>query len=166
MNVEGFFVRTNSFDALHDVVLQRLNSADDPIGMQPDWGLESSYDAILARNPKRKIALSKPQLGWIAGLESKEFIDFALMQLIGESLKTDVIVYQLSEITGGCGYTVFSNGHVATTHFDDDATDPLDQTRALIRDMGIPFDITTFREAARDDSGNWQVIQRSMENKP
>jgi hypothetical protein len=160
MNIEGFFVNTSSFDALYDIISEYLNSPDAPAGLHPNWGLESSYDAFLAGNPKRKIALSKPISGWIAGLESKEVVDFALLQRIGLTLEADVVVYQLSEITGECGHAIFSNGHVALSHFDDEAVDPIAQIRATIRCLGIPFDVIAFREVVQDKSGNWKIIQR------
>jgi hypothetical protein len=161
VNIEGFFLRTNMFDEICAIILQRLNSADDPAGAQPEWGLESSYDAFIAGNHKRKIAISKPVSGWVAGIESKEVVDFALLQHIGLSLAVDVIVYQISDSTGGCGHAVFSDGHVVETHFNDEASDPLAETRAIIRDFGIPFDVVMFREIAQAKSGNWRIMQKA-----
>lgn len=162
MNVEGFFVRTLSTLALREIVLRRLNSADDTPGSQPDWGLQTSYDAFIVGNAKRKIALSKPKSGWVAGIESKEVLDFSLLLEIGQSLATDVVAYQLSEITGGWGYAVYSNGRVEKSHFEEDAADPFAATRTSIGQLGIPFDLVMFREAAEDKTGNWEVIQRSV----
>jgi hypothetical protein len=161
MNIEGFFVRTTDSIAVRKIVEERINAADDAPGLKPDWGLEQSYDAFIVGNPQRKVAMSKPRAGWIAAIESKEVLDFALLQRIGQSVGTDVIAYQISDSTGGCGYAVFRNGRLEESNFDEDAEDPLSDTRKTVADLGIPFDLVMFREAAQDKTGDWEVIQKS-----
>ena len=161
MNIEGFFVRMTDTNAVRKIVEERINSADDPPGLQPDWGLEQSYDAFIVGNPTRKVAISRPKAGWIAAIESKEVLDFALLQRIGQSIGTDVVAYQISDSTGGCGYAVFRNGRLEESNFDEDAEDPLFNTRKIVADLGIPFDLVMFREAAQDKTGDWEVVQKS-----
>lgn len=162
MNIEGFFVRTMATAALHKIVEERIDSVDDRPGLQPDWGLEKSYDVFIAGNPKRKVAISKPREGWTAAIESKEVLDFALLQQIALSLGTDVVAYQLSESTGAYGYAVFSDGRLEKSRFYEESEDPLADTRKIIVELGIPFDVVMFREAAQDRSGDWEVIQKSV----
>lgn len=160
MNIEGFFVRTNETTALRKIIAERINSPDDATGMQPDWGLEQSYDAFIIGDLKRKLAISKPKNNWIAAIESKEVLDFALLQQIGLSIDADVVAYQISDSTGGCGYSIFRNGKVEDSDFDSNSEDPLSQTRKMLADLGIPFDIVMFREAAQNKNGDWEVIQK------
>lgn len=161
MNLEGFFVRTTDTIAVRKIVEERINSADDAPGLQPYWGLEQSYDAFIVGDPKRKVAISKPKAGWIAAIESKEVLDFALLQRIGQTIGTDVIAFQISDSTGGCGYAVFRNGRLEKSHFDEDAQDPLSDTQKAVADLGIPFDIVMFRETLQSKSGDWEIIKKS-----
>ena len=161
MTIQSFFVHTDSFELLRELIVERLNTADDSPGLQPHWGLESAYDAFIVGDPKRKVGICRPENGWIAGIESKEVVDFALLQRIHNVLKSDVVVVQLSEITGSCGHVVLSNGRIVAARFDEDSADPLADARATIRSFGIPFDVMTFREVAQDRSRRWELIQKN-----
>ena len=78
MNVEMSFVHTDSRSALLEIVASRLKESPDSLGKQPDWGVPSSYDVLLATERKRKIGVSPVQGGWVALVESNEVVDFAL----------------------------------------------------------------------------------------
>ncbi|HXK59518.1 MAG TPA: hypothetical protein PLP42_06430 [Acidobacteriota bacterium] len=80
MNVELSFIRTENREALIELIASRLKSLPDPAGKQPKLGLPASYDLLLADEKKRKVVISPVETGWLAAVESKEVIDFALLQ--------------------------------------------------------------------------------------
>jgi hypothetical protein len=158
MNVEMVLVRTDSIDQVVAAASKRLQSPPDEIGRQPDWGLPRSYDVLIARDPKRKIAVSPPTDGWIALVESKEVIDFALAQTLSELLEAEVVAIQLSEVTGCCGYALCSSGSVIETLFDDREEDPGGRIHDLLEGHGIATGLVMFREAVQDRRRGWQII--------
>ena len=157
MNVEMFFIQTNAAPEVSDLIRQRINSQPDPANHQPDWGLPSSYDVLLTKEPKRKVALSPSLGGWIASIESKEVIDFALLQRLAEALKTKVIAVQLSEVSGYCGYAVCSSGTVTERHFSED-DDPGGTISEFLRRNRIRSGLISFREAVQMRDQGWVIL--------
>lgn len=84
LNVENLFVKCDEQRKVADIVEYHWRNSSQPA--QPDWGLPSSYMPLLAAETKRKIAISPPKEGWIALIESKEVIDFALAKVLSEGL--------------------------------------------------------------------------------
>jgi hypothetical protein len=158
MNVEMSFVHTDSRDALLEKIASRLKGSPDSPGSQPDWGLPSSYDVLLAPERKRKIGVSPIQGGWVAVVESKEVVDFALLQSISITLKAEVIAIQVSDVTGSCGRALCRAGVVQEKYFSEDDEDPLTSTRSYLKNCGVPFDILTFREAIQLRSTGWVIL--------
>lgn len=158
MNVENAFVCTHDRESLLTQLASRLKAPADPKGMQPDWGLPSSYDALLAVDRKRKIGISPAKGGWFAIVESKEVVDFALLQSLGDKLHADIVVIQVSDVVGACGYALYRNGAVQEKYFSQADEDPLASARAFLRKSGIPLDVVTFREAVQLRSGGWTVL--------
>lgn len=130
----------------------------DPPAQQPDWGLPSSYDALLAAERKRKVALSPPINGWVAGVESKEIVDFALILELSVAMQTDVIAVQLLEVTGSCGYALCSNGHVAAHRFSVNDDDPAGTITDFIERNGVRVGLISFKEAVQMRSRGWVIL--------
>ncbi|MEI6219515.1 MAG: hypothetical protein WCP86_11500 [bacterium] len=158
MNVEMSFVNTDNREALLVQVASRLRAPPDSPGKQPDWGLSSSYDVLLAPERKRKVAVSPVQNGWVALVESKEVIDFAFLQFVGDTFKTDVVAIQVSDVGGAGGHALYRAGIVQEKYFSEDDDDPLANARSCLRKIGIPFDILTFREAIQLRSTGWAIL--------
>ena len=158
MNVEMFFIQTEAAPQVSDLVRQRIKSPPDAAGQQPDWGLSSSYDVLLAKEPKRKVALSPSSGGWIAGIESKEVVDFALLQKLAETLKTNVIAVQLSDVTGSCGYARCASGTVTERHFSEDDDDPAEIIAEFLRRKGVRSALISFREAVQMRNQGWVIL--------
>ncbi|MFA6033001.1 MAG: hypothetical protein WC889_08895 [Myxococcota bacterium] len=158
MNVENAFIRTEDREGLLNQLTARLKAPGDPKGVQPDWGLPSSYDALLAGERKRKIVVSPVQNGWVAIIESKEVIDFTLLQSTGDKLNTDIVAIQVSDVVGACGYALYRNGVVQDKFFSEEDEDPLASVRIYLKKCGIPFDVLTFREAVQLRSSGWTVL--------
>jgi hypothetical protein len=160
MNVEMFFVKADYREDLMACIADRLRGFADPPNSQPDWGLERSYDVLLANEAKRKVAVSLPQDGWVAAIESKEVLDFALLQMISERLGTEVIACQLADVTGSCGYARCRSGQLVESRSCETDDDPLATLRAHLRERSVPHDLLTFREAVQRRSAGWEILQR------
>jgi hypothetical protein len=157
MNVEMFFIQTDEAQEVSELIRQRINSPPDHADQQPDWGLPCSYDVLLAKEPKRKVALSPSVGGWIASIESMEVIDFSLLQRL-ETLKTKVIAVQLSEVTGCCGYALCSSGTVIERHFSEDDDDPAETISEFLKRNGVRSGLISFREAVQMRNQGWGVL--------
>jgi hypothetical protein len=160
MNVEMFFVRTSDRQALKNCIEERLRRQPDSRGEQPDWGLESSYDVLLATEPKRKIAVSPVQNGWVAAIESKEVLDFALLQQISQGLSCEVVACQVASIVDSCGYARCSSGVLVERNRLENEADPLGTVRAYLHSRSVPFDLLGFREAAQLQNAGWELLHR------
>lgn len=153
-----FFIKTDAVSQVSDAVRQRIKSEPDAANQQPDWGLPSSYDAFLAKDPKRKVAISPSINNWVAGVESKEVLDFALLQQLAVALKTDVIAVQLSEVSGCCGYALCRGGKITEHHFSEDDDDPAGTIDEFLKRNGIKTGLISFREAVQMRNQGWLII--------
>lgn len=158
MNVEMFFIETDAVPQVGDLIRLRIKSPPDAAGQQPDWGLPSSYDVLLANEPKRKVALSPSVGGWIAGIESKEVIDLALLQRLSEALRTNVIAVQLSEVSGCYGYALCSSGTVTERRFSEYEGDPAGTIAEFLRRKGVQSSLISFREAMQMRDRGWVIV--------
>jgi hypothetical protein len=159
MNIEMFFIQSESHEAVIDAIRQRIKSPADAAGMQPDWGLQSSYDVLIARDRKRKVAVSPVVNGWIAAIESKEVLDFAMLQWLSELLKAKVLAVQVSEATGAAGYAALANGTVLASYFSEEDENPLGTTRDFMARDGVPLGLISFREAVQLRGQGWSIVQ-------
>lgn len=159
MNVEMFFVRAPQSHVV-GLVRERLNSPADPVGTQPDWGLPSAYDSVMVDDPKRKVAISSPHGGWLSCVESKETLDFRLLQQLSDKLQTTVIAVQLYEVTGSLGYASCAEGSVTKHFFTEDAPDPRGIVSDFLRLNGIGVRLASFSQAVRNRAEGWMVVVR------
>jgi energy-converting hydrogenase Eha subunit C len=127
---------------------------------QPTWGLLSSYEPLLAHEPKRKVAISSPREGWVALVESKEVVDFALAKALSEKLNTTILIVQLSEASGAAGYASAVCGEMMESQFNEEDADPLTTIRKVLKKYKVPFDATMFREAVQKTSEGWTVKKK------
>lgn len=161
MHFELFFVKSDDRAALIGLIEQRLASPPDAPGKQPDWGLERSYDLLLANEPKRKLAVSPVWNGWIAVVESKVILDYALLQEISVRLSADVIACQLAGAIDAYGYARCCSGELRETMWLENAPDPLRTLRAYLRKHDIPYDLISFRETIQLRNAGWAILQRA-----
>lgn len=158
LNVENLFVKCGDQAKLSDLIEAHWSSSSPPA--QPDWGVPSSFESLLAKEAKRKIAISPPREGWIALVESKEVIDFALASALSQELDTTVLAVQLAESIGAAGYSLAVRGQVLESRFDEESENPLATVRDALERYKVPFDAILFREAARKMSEGWSVKQK------
>jgi hypothetical protein len=158
LNIENLFVKCDD-QAMVAALIER-HWRDPSQLAQPDWGLPSSFEPLLAKETRRKVAISPPQDGWIAVVESKEVVDFALASALSEKLGTSVLAIQLSEATGAAGYASASRGQVSESHFNNEDDDPVATVRQALMKYKVPFDATLFREAVQRISQGWSVTQK------
>jgi hypothetical protein len=159
LNVENLFVKCNEQAKVVAFVETQWRNPSQPA--QPDWGLPSSFEPLLAKEAKRKVAISPPRNGWIAVIESKEVVDFALANALSEKLDTSVLAIQLSESSGAAGYAAAIRGQVLESQFDEEDDDPLATIREALKKYKVPFDATLFREAVQKISDGWSVTQKN-----
>ncbi len=156
-NVENLFVKCDEQTRVAELIEAHWRNPSQPA--QPDWGLPSSFVPLLAKEPKRKIAISPARDGWLALIESKEVVDFALANALSEKLGTSVLAIQLSEASGASGYASVVRGQVQESQFYAEDDDPLLTVRKALKKYKVPFDATLFREAVQRVSEGWSVKQ-------
>ena len=159
INVETFFVQTDDRATLIKYLAQRLTSPPDISGRQPDWGLQRSYDIVIASDPKRKIAVSPVQDGWIAAVESKETLDYTLLETISREMRTRVIVCILYEVTGSCGYACCNNGVLEETYYSEEDKDPFGMVTVYLKKRSVPYGLMMFRHAVEN---RWEIIRKGQ----
>lgn len=158
LNVENLFVKCDDQAKVVALVEAHWRNPSQPA--QPDWGLPSSFESLLAKEPKRKVAISPPRDGWIALVESKEVVDFALASELSEKLDTTVLAIQVAEASGAAGFASAVRGQVLESAFTEEADDPLATVRDALKKYRVPFDATLFREAVQKLSEGWSVKQK------
>jgi|YelNatPaOPRAMG01_1025707.scaffolds.fasta_scaffold131109_2 hypothetical protein len=158
LNVENIFVKCDDQAKVVALVETYWRKPSQPA--QPDWGLPLSFETLLANEPKRKVAISPPRDGWIAVVESKEVVDFALAKELSEKLDTTVLVIQVAEGIGAAGYASAVRGQVLESDYTKESDDPLATVRYVLKKYKVPFDAILFREAVQRVSEGWAVRQK------
>ena len=123
-----------------------------------------SYDAILANEVKRKVAISSPRNGWIAIIESKEVNDYAMLLQLSKKFQTEVLVILQSDVAGAWGYVEMFKGKVIKNYFseeDDEIEDLIDEK---MNEKGIDIPIYMFREVIREKGEGWDIVQINNSN--
>ena len=123
--------------------------------------MPSSFEPVLAHEPKRKLAISLPRDGWVALIESKEVIDFALARTLSEKLKTTVLAIQVYETSGAAGFVSVVRGQLLESQFNEADDSPIATVRETLRRYKVPFDVTLFHEAVQCVSKDWRVKQKT-----
>lgn len=158
LNVENLFVKCDDQAKVAELIEAHWRNPSQPA--QPEWGLPSSFEPLLAKESKRKIVISPSRDGWVALIESKEVVDFALANALSEKLDTSVLAIQLSEASGAAGYASVVRGQVLESQFNEADDDPLSTVREALKKFKVPFDATLFREAVQRVSEGWSVKQK------
>jgi len=158
LNVENLFVKCDDQTKVAALVDAHWQTPSPPA--QPDWGLPSSFEPLLAKEPKRKVAISPPRDGWVALVESKEVVDFSLANALSEKLDTTVLAIQVAEASGAAGYASVVGGQVLESSFNEEDDDPLATVRGALRKYKVPYDAILFREAVQNTSEGWSVKQK------
>ncbi len=161
MNVENLFLRTGDQTTLAKIVERCLaNPSTDP-----GWELLSSYGPLLENDPKRKVAISPGKDGWFAIVESKEVVDFGMAKSLSDELGGMAVIIQVSDVTGELGYLSYAEGTVMDCEFGEAASEPLNDARSVLKNLGIPFDLMMFREVVQLDAQGWLIKQRRQSSK-
>lgn len=158
LNVENLFVKCDDQAKVAELVETHWRNPSPPT--QPDWGLPSSFEPLLAKEARRKLAISPPRDGWVALVESKEVVDFSLANALSEKLDTTVLAIQIAEASGAAGYASVIRGQVLESSFNEEDDDPLATVRGALKKYKVPFDATLFREAVQKISDGWSVKQK------
>jgi hypothetical protein len=156
LNVENLFVRCPDQGRVAEETMRQMG-ASNAEDLGSDWSLPSSYDVIQSKRGTRKIALSPPAGQWIGIVESTEAVDFGLAKRLSESLATTVVVIQLYETSGDCGYLACSRGKIIESVFDKDSEDPAGRITQTLEKYQIPFTPILFREAVTRTAQGWLV---------
>ena len=159
-NVENLFVKCDDQAKVVALVQTHWRNSSPPA--QPHWGLPSSFEPVLAKEPKRKLAISPTRDGWVAVVESKEVIDFALANALSEKLETTVLAIQIAEAAGAAGYASVDRGQVLESNSKEDDDDPLSTVRGALTKYRVPFHVILFREAVQKISEGWCMKQKNV----
>lgn len=158
LNTENIFIECADIARVSAAVEAYLKTPTSD--SQPDWGLPSSFEPVLAKEKKRKIAISFPMGGWTALVESKEVVDFALAKRLSEICDAHILVIQISESSGSAGYALVKAGKLLGSQFYEEDEDPLNTIRRTLKKHGILFEPVLFREAGRGHP-DWTIKQKT-----
>lgn len=157
MNVEQSYIKYNETADIEKIIRNRLTGEKYVPKENVDFGVPNSYQVLLAEEPKRKVAISKPSNSWISVLESKEVNDYEMLLFISKELNTKILSIIQSDVTGTWGYVQMENGKVVSSYIGED-----DDVEYLIEkeleENGITTPIYMFREVVRDN--NWKILDR------
>ena len=103
MNIELAFIKSVEYGKVVEMVNERLNGSLRDIRFCSQMDVPDSYDAILANEVKRKVAISSPRNGWIAIIESKEVNDYAMLLQLSKKFQTEVLAILQSDVAGAWG---------------------------------------------------------------
>jgi hypothetical protein len=160
LNVENLFVKCDDHNKVAELVDAYWRN---PLpAAQPDLGLPSSFELLLAKETKRKLAISPPRDGWTALVESKEVVDFSLAKALSEKLDTTVLIVQVAEGSGMAGYASATRGQVLESKFNEQDEDPVATVRGVLRKYKVPFDVILFREAVQRTSEGWSLKAKKV----
>jgi len=158
MNVENLFL----FVGLEDQsqVVEHVRESLVGHAPQPEWRLPSSFSTLLQNDKKRKVGVSSVKNGWVQLVESKEVVDFGMAKNLADGFAGKALVLQLSDVTGKFGFLLYSGGSVEDWHFGSESQDILASARALLKKIGVPFDVAMFREVVGRRSDGWQIVAK------
>ena len=159
MHIENFFVRTTQRELLRQYIIERLGAPVDPPGNQPAWGLESGYDIRLRPDLRRNIAISPVTSGWVAGVESRGMLDFALLRAISERIGTEVLACRVSTASDYFGLARCVNGNLVEARAAyEGEEDPVLVLREFLSGQSVPFDMITFPDAIKLCNDGWEIL--------
>ncbi|MBQ3583829.1 MAG: hypothetical protein IJA27_03865 [Lachnospiraceae bacterium] len=161
MNIELAFIKSAEYGRVVEMVNERLNGSLKDIRFCSQMDVPDSYDAILANEVKRKVAISSSRNGWIAIIESKEVNDYAMLLQLSKEFQTEVLAVILSDVTGSWGYVEMFEGKVVKNYFseeDDEIEDLLDEK---LDEKEICIPLYMFREVVREKGKGWDIVQIS-----
>ena len=160
MNVEEAFIKSNEIDRAIEIVEERLKGNLSGILSCSQIGVPDSYNTILAKDDKRKVALSAPQNGWITIIESKEVNDYAMLLHMSKELQTEVLAVIQYDIAGAWGYVEISQGVVLNSYFSEDDDDIEDLLASKLEEKSIFVEpLYMFREVVREKEKPWNIVQ-------
>ncbi len=159
MNIELAFIKSVEYGKVVELVNERLNGSLRDIRFCSQMDVPDSYDAILANDVKRKVAISSSRNGWIAIIESKEVNDYAMLLQLSKEIQTEVLAILQSDVAGAWGYVEMFEGKVIKTYFseeDDEIEDLIDEK---MNEKRIDIPIYMFREVIREKGKGWDIVQ-------
>lgn len=159
MNIELAFIKSVENGRIVERVNERLNGSLRSIRLCSQMEVPDSYDAILASDKKRKVAISSSKKGWIAIIESKEVNDYTMLLQLSKEFQTEVLAIIQSDVAGTWGYVEMFEGKVVKSHFseeDDEIEDLLDDK---MNEKGIDIPLYMFREVVREKGNGWDIVQ-------
>lgn len=159
MNIEQAFIKSVENQKVVQIVNERLNGSLKGIRLRNQINVPDSYNAILANDVKRKVAISSSKNGWIAIIESKEVNDYAMLIQLSKELQTEVLAIIQSDVIGAWGYVEILEGKVMKSYFseeDDEIEDLLDNK---LKEKKIDIPLYMFREVVRERINTWDIVQ-------
>ena len=159
MNIEQAYIKSEKSEEIINKIKERINSVCDSKGIQLEVGIPNSYDALIANDKKRKVAVSNCIGGWISIIESKEVNDYRMLMDISKILSTQVIAIVLSDVSGLCGYVEFNNGIINDSYFSDSEDSIEECIKNELTKKEIKTPIYMFREIVKHKE--WTILSKS-----
>lgn len=161
MNIEQAFVNTNNLDIVKTIVERRLNG--DLQNLKIDYSVKAgdSYDAFLANDKKRKVAISLEHNGWITILESKEVNDYTMLIEISKETESNVVAIMQYDSVGAWGYVVINKGMIVENYFSEEDDDYENMIAEIMNERKINNYLLLFREIFQIKNEKWIIIERN-----
>ncbi len=159
MNIELAFIKSVESGKVVEMVNERLNGSLRDIRFCSQMDVPDSYDAILANEVNRKVAISSSRNGWIAIIESKEVNDYAMLLELSKEFQTEVLAILQSDVAGAWGYVEMFEGKITKNYFsqeDDEIEDLIDEK---MNEKGIDIPFYMFKEVIREKGEGWDIVQ-------
>lgn len=159
MNIELAFMKSVENGRVVEMVNERLNGSLRDIRLCSQIDVPDSYDAILANDAKRKVAISSSRNGWIAIIESKEVNDYAMLLQLSKEFQTEVLAVLQSDVTGAWGYVEMFEGKVVKNYFSEEDDEIEDLLEEKLDEKEICIPLYMFREVVRERGNGWDIVQ-------
>lgn len=160
MNVEVAYIKSAEVERVIKIAEERLKGNLDDIYSGYQIEVPDSYDTILAKDDKRKIAISAPRNGWISIIESKEANDYAMLLHVSKELQTEVLAVLQYDTTGAWGFVEIFQGVVKNSYFSEEDDDIEDLLESKLEEKSIFESLYMFREVVREKEKHWDIVQK------
>ena len=159
MNIELAFIKSVENGRIVERVNERLNGSLRDIRFCSQMDVPNSYDAILANDVKRKVAISSSRNGWIAIIESKEVNDYAMLLQLSKEFQTEVLAILQSDVTGAWGYVEMLEGKIIKNYFSENDDEIEDLINEKMNEKRIDIPLYMFREVIGEKGKGWDIVQ-------
>ena len=159
MNFEQAYIKSENIEKVISIVERRLNGDLREMKAPIPADIPDSFEAFLASNLKRKIAVSEPSNGWITVVESKEVNDYSMLLAISMELNAKILSFAHYDSVGAWGFVEMVSGNISQNYFSEEDDDIEGCIERIKNENGIKNCVSFFREAVQSKDNTWRIVQ-------